>query len=166
MGPPEPVSVKVVRPPVVTSRPLARMTTTDGVTFLKRSRTVCASRVPGAVTTTVPATAAMSARAAYQRSAERRSIMVAPSCVTRSALRRRLVRLNDDGSYHAQILLGNSHDVGGRHLLDGGRIGVEVIGADPGQLGGGQIPGLPGVGAAVHGLRAHDVGTCDGDFLL
>ena len=63
---PEPVSVKPIWPPDVTSRPLARITTTDGVTFLKRSRTAWASPTRGAPRTTVPAPIATSIRLATE----------------------------------------------------------------------------------------------------
>ena len=62
MRTPEPVSVKPIWPPLVTSRPLARMTATEGVTFLKRSRTDWASLTRGAPTTILVAAAAMSIR--------------------------------------------------------------------------------------------------------
>ena len=39
---PEPVSLKRVWPPAATSRPLARITTTDGATLRKTSPALCA----------------------------------------------------------------------------------------------------------------------------
>src|SRR5262245_18767074 len=73
---PEPVSVKLVWPPVVTSRPSARISTTDGVSFRKTSRTVWASPAPGATNSTIPKTVAMSTVSATHRGARRCSTMV------------------------------------------------------------------------------------------
>src|SRR5580765_2783288 len=47
MSTPEPVSLKLVRPLRVSSVPRARITTTEGVTFLKASPTVSALAAPG-----------------------------------------------------------------------------------------------------------------------